>query len=91
MKYMSTWTLPNGEGYRAAVAQFLKDGGVPPDGVKMLGRWHGTNGKGFMIAETDDAKALFSYFAQWQEFMTIESTMAVDDQDAAAVLKSLFG
>lgn len=91
MKFISTWTLPTGESYRTAVAQFLKDGGVPPTGVTMIGRWHGTNGKGFMIAESDDPKAVFTYFAQWQEFMNIESTMALDDADAATVLKSLYG
>lgn len=91
MKYISTWTLPTGEGYRTAVAQFLKDGGVPPVGVTMIGRWHGTNGKGFMVAESDDAKAVFTYFARWQEFIDLESTMAVDDAEAAAVLHSLYG
>lgn len=91
MKYISSWTLPTGESYRTAVAQFLKDGGLPPAGVTMLGRWHGTNGKGFMVAESDDAAAMFAYFAQWQEFMPIESTMAVDDADAAVVLHSLYG
>lgn len=91
MKYITSWTLPTGEGYRATVAQFLKDGGQPPASVKMIGRWHGTNGKGFMVAESDDPKAVFTFFAQWQEFMDLDSTMAVDDTEAAAVLHSLFG
>ena len=91
MKYISSWTLPTGEDYRSAVAQFLKDGGMPPAGVKMIGRWHGTNGKGFMVAESDDAKAMYAYFAQWQEFMEIESTMAVDDVEAAEVLSRMYG
>lgn len=91
MKFVSSWTLPTGEGYRAMVAQFLKDGGVPPDGVKMLGRWHGMNGRGFMIAESDDPKAMYAFFAQWQEFIDIDSTIAVDDTEAATALQSLFG
>ena len=58
MKYISSWTLPIGDDYRAAVAQFLKDGGTPPAGVKMLGRWHGTNGKGFMVGRNGDYIAM---------------------------------
>ena len=91
MKYISSWTLPTGEDYRTAVAQFLKDGGMPPAGVTMIGRWHGTNGKGFMVAESDDAKAMYAYFAQWQEVFNIESTMAVDDEEASEVLSRMYG
>jgi Protein of unknown function (DUF3303) len=45
MKFISTWTVPQGT-FNAAVARFLETGGAPPEGVKMLGRWHGMDGKG---------------------------------------------
>ncbi len=38
--------------FNAAVARFLETGGAPPEGVKMLGRWHGMNGQGFAISES---------------------------------------
>ena len=41
--------------------------------------------------ETDDAKALFQWFAEWHEFMDIEATPLVEDADAGAVLQSLYG
>jgi hypothetical protein len=91
MKFLASWTLPHGDTYRAAVARFLKGGGSPPAGVKLIGRWHGANGKGFAIAETDDAKALFEWMAQWFEFMEIETTPLVEDADAGSVLQSLYG
>jgi hypothetical protein len=91
MRFLVSWKLPHGETYRAAVARFLKGGGTPPAGVEMIGRWHGGNGKGFAIAETDNAKALFEWFAEWNEFMDIEATPLVEDADAGAVLQSLYG
>lgn len=91
MKFLVSWSLPHGDGFRAAVARFLEGGGTPPTGVKMIGRWHGANGKGFAIAETDDTKAIFDWFAEWYEFMEIEATPLVEDADAGAVLQSRFG
>ena len=91
MKFLVSWSLPHGDSYRAAVARFLEGGGTPPDGVNMIGRWHGANGTGFAIAETNDAKAIFEWFAEWQEFMEIGATPLVEDADAGAVLQSLYG
>jgi len=62
-----------------------------PLAFELIGRWHGGNGKGFAITETDDAKALFQYVAEWTEFMDIEATPLVEDADAGAVLQSLYG
>lgn len=91
MRFLVSWTLPHGEGFRSAVARFLEGGGAPPAGVELVGRWHGGNGTGFAIAETDDAKALFQYVAEWMEFMDIGATPLVEDADAGAALQSLFG
>ncbi|HTQ16724.1 DUF3303 domain-containing protein [Mycobacterium sp.] len=91
MKFLVSWSLPHGDGYRAAVARFLKNGGSPPAGIQLIGRWHGANGKGCAIAESDDAKAIFQWFAEWTEFMEIEATPLVEDGDAGAVLQSLYG
>lgn len=91
MKFLVSWSLPHGDNYRSAVARFLENGGTPPAGVELVGRWHGANGKGFALAETDDAKAIFEWFAQWQEFMEITATPVVEDAEAGAVLQSLYG
>lgn len=91
MKFLVSWTLPHGEAYRVAVARFLETGGSAPAGAKLIGRWHGSNGKGFAIAESDDPKAIFHWMAEWYEFMEIEATPLVEDADGAAVLQSLYG
>jgi len=55
MKFIITYTVTQGT-FNAAVARFLETGGAPPEGVKMLGRWHGMNGQGFAISESSDQK-----------------------------------
>ena len=88
MKYIVSWTLPQAS-YSAATARFLETGGAPPKGVDMLGRWHGMNGQGFAIAESNDAKALYLFQAQWADLIAIEITPCLEDADAGAVLASL--
>ena len=63
MKYITSWTLPQGT-FNAVVARFLETGGAPPKGVQLLGRWHGMSGQGFAIAESNDAKAMYLWQAQ---------------------------
>lgn len=88
MKYIVSWTLPQGT-YSAAVARFLETGGAPPKGVELLGRWHGMNGQGFAIAESSDAKAMYLFQAQWADLLAIAVTPCLEDADAGAVLASL--
>ena len=88
MKYIVSWTLPQGT-YNAAVARFLETGGAPPKGVEMLGRWHGMSGQGFAIAESSDAKAMFLFQAQWADLLAIAITPCLEDADAGAVMASI--
>ena len=83
--------MPHGDAYRATVKRFLETGGAPPTGAQLIGRWHGSNGKGFAVAESDDPKAIFRWMAEWYEVMEIEATPLVEDADGAAVLQSLYG
>jgi hypothetical protein len=88
MKYIVNWTLPQGT-FNAATARFLETGGVAPNGVRMLGRWHGMSGQGFAIAESDDPKALFLWQAQWADVLALTVTPCLEDADAGAVLATL--
>jgi hypothetical protein len=75
---------------RPAVERFLQTGGKPPDGVTQLGRWFGMNGKGCSVVEADDPKGIFSLVSEWQEFLEIEATPALEDDAAGEVLAKLF-
>jgi hypothetical protein len=89
MKFLVLWSLPQST-YRTAAQQFLKSGGLPPAGIKMIGRWHGMSGKGCAVVETTDAKALFKWIAEWSEFLPIEVTPVLEDADAGAVLSAMY-
>jgi hypothetical protein len=88
MKYLVSWTLPQGT-FNAAVTRFLETGAAPPKGVELLGRWHGMSGQGFAVVESNDAKAMFQYHAQWADVLAMTVTPCVEDADAGPVLASL--
>jgi len=88
MKFITSWTVPQSS-FNAAVKRFLETGGAPPPGVKMLGRWHGMNGQGFAVSESNDPKAMYLWQAQWSDLIAITVTPCVEDEDAGAVMASL--
>ncbi len=85
MKFMIEWSLEPIH-RKEVTARFLQTGGGPPKGVKMLGRWHGPN-IGFVLAETNDAKALFEWTARWTDLLKFVVTPVVEDAEAAEVMK----
>lgn len=59
-----------------------------PEGVELVGHWHRMSGQGFAIAESNDAKAMFEYQAQWGDLLAMTVTPCLEDADAGAVLAS---
>lgn len=88
MKFIVSWSLPAAT-FDTAVGRFLKAGGMPPAGVKMIGRWHGMNGRGFAVVETSDAKALYAWVVEWSDLLPLEITPCLEDADSAVVLKGI--
>jgi hypothetical protein len=88
MKFIVKWHIPKGT-VASAEARFMQTGAPPPAGVKMIGRWHGMIGGGVLIAETDNAKALYSWIAFWSDLLEFETTPCVEDAEAGEVLASL--
>ena len=71
-------------------ARFLETGGLPPEGVTMLGRWHALGAdQVFVLAESDDPVAVYRWAAMWADLLEIEMIPVIDDADAAGVLQSL--
>ena len=89
MKYLVQWTVMEASA-RAAVERFLQTGGKPPDGVTQLGRWFGLNGTGCSVVEATDPKGVFSLVSEWQEFLQITATPALEDDDAGGILAMLY-
>lgn len=88
MKFIVKWNTP--KAYVAdAEARFVKTGGGPPTGVKMIGRWHSLSGGGVVIAETNDAKALFAWLSEWNDLLEFETSPCLEDEDAGEVMSSV--
>ena len=89
MLFMVTFPLTH-RGYDERVSRFLETGAPPPDGVTLLGRWFTTShSKGFMLAESDDSKALFRYVSEWASLIDFTIEPVVTDEEAGAVLKEM--
>jgi hypothetical protein len=88
MKFLVSWKIPKANA-DAGRSRFLQTGGAPPAGVKMIGRWHGMNGGGFAVAETDDAKALYTWYEQWADLLELEVTPCMEDAAAGEVIAGL--
>ena len=86
MIYVATWNFKP-EHRDVADARFRETGGLPPEGVKMLGRWHGigTN-KGVCVAESDDALAVARWAQKWSDLMSFDIYPALTDEDTAKVI-----
>lgn len=85
MKFIVKYNIPKSSIVEAQ-QRFLKTGGAPPEGVKMIGRWHGMSGGGVLIAETGDAKALYSWLNVWVDLLEFETTPCVEDAEAGEVM-----
>jgi len=70
-----------------ANARFAATGGGPPEGVRMLGRWHSVGeGDGLCIAETDDAQKLGIWMQEWSDLLEFRIQPVVDDAGVSAIL-----
>ena len=70
-------------GHRNSAQDRFKEtgGGLPPEGVEMVGRWHCAQGlKGIVIAETTDAVAIGKWLQEWTDLLTFEVTPVLYDR-----------
>src|ERR1035437_1673984 len=71
----------------AILARFKETGGLPPAGVKMIGRWHGVGtNKGFCVAEGNDPITLAKRAQAWSDLMKFDIYPVVTDADMAQIL-----
>jgi hypothetical protein len=88
MKFMVTWKIAPAQQV-PAVTRFLKTGGLPSKGVKMLGRWHGP-GLGFALAECKEGKALYEWMSEWSDHLEFAIHPVVEDREAGSVLRKIY-
>jgi hypothetical protein len=86
MLFLCLWSYPP-ERRDQIQARFKATGGPPPEGVKMIGRWHGFGvGRGACVAETADEVPLAKWAQEWSDLMTLEIFPVLDDQNMAKLM-----
>ena len=91
MLFKLAWTHTP-EARDTTVKQFMATGGMPPEGVSMLSRYHNLDGTGgFAILDTTDSAALADYALDWNGLIKIEITAIMDDENISSVLPKHFG
>ena len=88
MKFIVKWNIPYATRLTAE-KRFLDTGGLPPAAVRIIGRWHGASGWGVAIADTTDAKALYTWVQTWNDVLELEVAPCLDDAEAAEVMASV--
>ena len=91
MKFMISFSMPM-ETLEERSARFLETGGAPPAGVTMEARWHSVSGAmGWVMAETDDAQALYKWIGEWADVVEFQVDPVIGDAEAAEVLRQRMG
>ena len=73
------------------IKKFMETGGMPPEGVELLSRYHNVDGTGgFAILESTSAAALADYALDWNGLIKIEITAIMDDETITSVLPKHF-
>ena len=71
----------------AAQARFLEAGAPPPEGIKMLGRWHGVSGRcGFVLAESADLEPVAKWMHEWTDLLTFKVEPVLNDEQFSRML-----
>ena len=87
MKFMVTFTGEPAE-FKAAISRFLQTGAPPPEGVKMLGRWHGPY-VGWVLSETNDLTKVYEWTTQWSDLLKFTVVPVLEDAEMGQVLSKL--
>ena len=89
MLFMVTFPLTHRD-YETRISRFLETGAPPPEGVTLRGRWFtASHSKGFILAETDDATALFRWMSEWTDIIDFVIEPVVRDDDQGILLGML--
>jgi hypothetical protein len=66
--------------------------GLPPDNVKLLGRWHAIGEfRGVAIVEATDTGALAAWVLQWGDVFSFDVAPALSDEELGAALTAFQG
>jgi len=86
MLFIVNWTaLP--EVQKTAAERFLQSGGAPPDGVRLLGRWHGIGSiRGFAVCECSEVEPIARWALGWADLFSLDIVPAMTDEQVGKML-----
>lgn len=91
MKFISTYSVRPGCLPKAA-ERFLKGEAQPPEGIKLLGRWHRCDlVGGYSLFECDDAALMLAYSVSWGEVLEMSTHPVTEDAALGAALAKQYG
>jgi len=91
MLFVVSWSI-NPENRNKAIERFLRTGGVPPNGVKMLGRWHAVgSSSGMGVLEASDLVPIQQWVLEWSDIMKMDVHAALTDEQVAPLLAATTG
>jgi Protein of unknown function (DUF3303) len=89
MLFLVSWS-GRPEFREAAVDRFLKTGGQPPEGARMISRWHAVGPlSGFAIVESNDVAPLQSWVLDWSDLLAMDVRPAISDEQLSSSLAAL--
>ena len=90
MLFKMAWTH-SPEARDRTIKQFMETGGMPPENIELVSRYHNLDGTGgFAILESSDAAALADYALDWNGLIEIVITPIMDDETIGGVLGKKF-
>ena len=90
MLFKLAWTHTP-EARDTTVRKFMATGGMPPEGVELISRYHNLDGTGgFAILDSTNAAALADFALDWNGLVKIEITAIMDDDTISKVLPKHF-
>jgi len=91
MKFISSYSLRAGC-LPDAAERFLKGEAAPPEGIKLLGRWHKCDlSGGFSLWESDDPAAMYAFALSWAEVLEMSMHPVVEDAVVGPALAGRYG
>jgi hypothetical protein len=63
-----------------------------PESLELLGRWHAPGSAlGWALIEGTDTTALAQHLAEWGEYLEMQVTPVIQDEEAGAGLAKVYG
>ena len=89
MVFFASWRITRDVRDRV-LERFINSQGSSAAGVRILGRWHRTDGTGgFLVCEAKSMKPMAEFSYEWSELQFVEIVRVVDDAGLMAVLAKL--